>query len=117
MFLFLLLLRVFDDADQLFVLGIFERPFDRDEAFGVFVPNPETGRADNLVGSRRLRVPGPAAFMKQGSALPCRPWAPRVFPSTCMCRVGTLDKFGLCGTPSPDGILECVDMLRRTLLG
>ncbi len=116
MFLFLLLFRVFDDADQLFVLGIFERPFDRDEALGVFVVNPVTSRTESLVRACRFRFPGPPPFLKEGSAL-CRPWAPRAFPSACRCRVGTLDTFRLCGTPSPDGILECVDMLRRTLLG
>ena len=64
MFLFLLLLRVFDDADQLFVLCIFERPFDRDKALGVCIVDPVTSRAESLVRACRFRFPGPPPFLK-----------------------------------------------------
>ena len=64
MFLFLLLLRIFDDADQLFMLVIFERPFDRDEALGVFIVDPVTSRTESLVRTCRFRFPGPPPFVK-----------------------------------------------------
>ena len=68
MFLFLLLLRVLDDADQLFVLGIFERPCDRNEALGVGLVDPVTSRTESLVRACRFRVPGPPPFVKDGPA-------------------------------------------------
>ena len=64
MFIFLLLLRVFDDADQLFLLGIFEGPFDRNKAFGVFILDPVTSWTESFVRACRLRLPGPSPFMK-----------------------------------------------------
>ena len=59
-----LLLRVFDDADQLFMLGIFERSLDRDEALGVCIVDPVTGRTESLVRICRFRFPGPPPFVK-----------------------------------------------------
>ena len=64
MLLFLLLLRVLDDADQLFVLRIFERSLDRDEALGVCIVDPVTSRTESLVCACRFRFPGPAPFVK-----------------------------------------------------
>ena len=41
MFLFFLfLLRIFDDADQLFVLDILEGPSNREETLGVLIVDP-----------------------------------------------------------------------------
>ena len=75
MFLFLLLLRVFDDADQLLVLGIFERSFDRDEALGVFIVDPVTSRTASLA---RLRVsfPRSTALCERLPRMLDRQWAP-----------------------------------------
>jgi hypothetical protein len=64
MFLFLLLLCVLDDADQLFMLDIFERSFDRDEAFGVLIMDPVTSWTKSLMRAYRFRFPGPPPFMK-----------------------------------------------------
>ena len=38
-------LRVLDDPSHLFLLAFIERPGDRDEALGIFVVRPMTGRA------------------------------------------------------------------------
>ena len=64
MFLLFLLLCVLDDADQLFVLDIFERSFDRDEAFGVFIMDPMTSRTESFMRACRFRFPGPPPFVK-----------------------------------------------------
>ena len=64
MFLLLLLLRVFDDADQLFMLGIFERSLDRDEALGVLIVNPVTSWTESLARACGFRFPGPPPFVK-----------------------------------------------------
>ena len=68
MFLFLLLLRVLDEADQLFVLDIFERPFDRDEALGVSIMDPVASWTESLVRAYWPRLPGPPPFVKDCSA-------------------------------------------------
>ena len=76
MFLFLLLLRVFDDADQLFVLGIFERPFDRDEALGVFIVDPVTSRTESLDARLPVSLPRSTALFERLPRMLDRQWAP-----------------------------------------
>ena len=68
MFLFLLLLCVLDDTDQLFMLDIFERSFDRDEALGVLIMDPVTSRTESFMRACRFRFPGPPSFVKDSPA-------------------------------------------------
>jgi hypothetical protein len=115
-FLFLLLLRIFDAADQLFVLGIFERPFDRDEALGICIVNPVTSRTESLVRARQFRFPDPPTYLKNCPAC----WTDRGFLELPLQFIGVvfvLLNSSVSASSRPDGILEWVDMLRRTLLG
>jgi hypothetical protein len=60
---------IVDHPHDLFFVISEKRTAQSQETLRVLVTNSETSRADDLIGSRRPRVPGPATVMKQGSAL------------------------------------------------
>ena len=68
MLLFFLLLRIFDDADQLFVLDILEGPSNREETLGVLIVDPVTSWTESFMRTCRFRVPGPPPFVKDCAA-------------------------------------------------
>ena len=103
MFLFLLLLRIFDDADQLFMLGVFERPFDRNEGpWGIY-----RGSGDKPDRESRARqpvsLPRSTALFERLPRMLDRQWAPWASPAVYRCRVRLLDTFCLCEIPTLTG--------------
>ena len=64
MFLVFYALRILHQPDHLFMLFILKRAFECDEALGILVMNPQTGRANDLVGVCWLRPLGPPLFVK-----------------------------------------------------